>query len=225
MSTNEVVVADDHAVMRDAAASLIARQPDMKVVGRVGNGHELVSLCASRRPHVAVVDLVMPFDGVSNECGGLEAVRRLREVSPSTRSVMLSMHDTPAHLRDALAAGAAGYVVKRDAGADLLEAIRQVHAGRSYVRVTLTDHGLEGVLRAPRPDGPGDADPLSTREQRVLELVALGYSNKEIATELGVSSSIVSHHRARIADKLGLRGRAAIVRYALETGVLARKTR
>ena len=201
-----ILLADDHAVVRSGLALLIGSQPDMEVVAEAESADEAVARCREHRPDVAVLDLSMPG-------GGVGAIGRIRHELPETRVVVLTMHDDQEYLRAALAAGTAGYVVKAAADEELLQAIRAVHRGRSYISLSLSpaDASLEP---------PSSAKPLSHRERQVLELVAFGHTSQRIADQLGLSIKTVDGYRARIADKLGLRSRADLVRYALEMGIL-----
>lgn len=217
-----VAIADDHQVLRDSAASLIDRQADLEVVGQAATGDAMVALCRARGPDVAIVDLSMPFAHEHAPTGGIRTISALREHCPATRVLVLTMHDNQVYLRPSLAAGAAGYVVKQEAGTELLAAIRELAAGRSYVRVTLDGGGGEGLVREPLHAGP-HADPreiLNPRELRVLELVARGFTNKEVAADVGIAPKSVSTYRRRLRLKLDVDGRAAMVRYALKMGLL-----
>jgi two-component system, NarL family, response regulator NreC len=209
-----VAIADDHAVMRDGLAALIASQEDMQLVGEAPDGAEIEKLVRAKRPDVVVMDITMPNGS------GIDAIPKVRAACDTTRVLVLTMHDDQAYLRSVMAAGGAGYLVKRAAGTELLTAIREVHKGRAYVNVALGDNGLRDVLPVSAPIPGADAPALSAREQQVLELLAKGHTNREVAEKLDVSKKTVDTYRVRIAEKLGLRSRADIVRYALETGVL-----
>jgi DNA-binding NarL/FixJ family response regulator len=164
-----------------------------------------------------VLDITMPHGG------GLHAIGEIRKNSDSVRILLLSMHDEPAYLRTALAAGASGYVLKKSVDADLLSAIRAVHKGRTYVDSELADGLLRGFL--PKPASPKgqsrEKDVLSDRERQVLKLVAEGFSSRDIAEQIFVSVKTVETYRRRLAEKLGLESRADIVRYALDLGLLS----
>jgi DNA-binding NarL/FixJ family response regulator len=162
---------------------------------------------------VALVDISMPGSG------GIKAIERIRQAVPATRVLVLTMHDVPAYLRAALAAGASGYVVKRAADSDLLAAIREVHRGRTVLDPELAACVVQGGLRRRGTSGPSPTTPLSQREQEVLELVAQGYTNQQIADHLGLSVKTVETYRARLVEKLGLQSRAELVRYALDSGL------
>jgi len=209
MTNIRVVLADDHAVVRDGLRSLIDRQTDMEVVAEAETAPEAVASCREHVPDVAVFDLSMPGGG------GLAALAELEDGNLSTRVVVFTMHDDLAHMQAVLDAGAAAYVVKRAAGTDLLEAIREVHAGRSFIRASLAD-----PVPSPATTRGGDDPKLSPREWEVLRLLALGHSNREVAQQIGVAKKSVDTYRLRLQDKLELKGRAALVRYALAAGLL-----
>ena len=194
---------------------LLEVQRDMAVAGEAGDGVEVVQKARELQPDVVLMDLSMPGPGSG------EVIRQVLRASPKTRVLVLTMHDDPAYLASALAAGAAGYVVKKVADSELLSAIRAVHAGRTFVDLT---QSLDTPSRA-RPGGarakgarPKD---LSRREREVLRLLAQGYSNQEIATQIKVSVKTVETYRTRLSEKLGLKGRAELYRFAVETGILA----
>jgi DNA-binding NarL/FixJ family response regulator len=156
--------------------------------------------------------------------GGLKTLEGLRQACPQTRVLVLTMHEDPSYLRASLAAGASGYVAKSAVDADLLAAIRSVAQGRTFVTMTLSDRGTHQVLgdQATRTESPPQTPVklLSSREQEVLKLLAQGYTNKEVGTQLCLSVKTIETYRARLADKLGLRSRADFTRYALEVGLL-----
>lgn len=202
-----VLLADDHAILRAGLRMLLDAQPDMAVVAEAGDGEEAIRRAGGSRPDVAVVDLSMP--GLT----GVETLERMRREVPATRLLVLTMHDDPGYARLALAAGASGHVIKDAESAELLAAIRAVHRGRTFVQV-----GTE-----PEPSAPTDrppVPPLSPRERQVLELLAHGHTNREVADRLSLSVKTVETHRARLSDKLGLHSRADLVRLAIELGLL-----
>lgn len=207
-----VVLVDDHSVLRAGLRMLVELQPDMTVVGEAGDAERAVEQARERQPDVLVLDLAMPGGG------SVEAIPRIRQLSPKTRVLVLSMHDDASYLRAVISAGGAGYVTKRAADTELLEAIRTVHAGRMYVDVSLSERPPP-VPPAPIAAGRSLAV-LSEREREVLRLVARGFTNKEVAEQLSISVKSVETYRARVADKLELRSRAELVRFALEAGLL-----
>jgi len=203
-----VMLADDHAILRAGLRMLLDAQPDMAVVAEAADGEEAIRRAGGSRPDVAVVDLTMP--GLS----GVETLEGLRREAPATRLLVLTMHDDPGYARLALAAGASGHVIKDAESAELLAAIRAVHRGRTFVQV-----GAEpAAADPPRPPVPA----LSPRERQVLELLAHGHTNREVADRLSLSVKTVETHRARLSDKLGLHSRADLVRLAIELGLLGR---
>jgi DNA-binding NarL/FixJ family response regulator len=197
---------------------LIGSQRDLEVVGEASDGDEAVRKAAVLRPDVALVDITMPGSG------GIKAIERIRQAAPATKVLVLTMHDVPAYLRAALAAGATGYVVKRAADSDLLAAIRGVHRGRTVLDPALSARVVQGGVRRRAPAGPTPTALLSQREREVLELVAQGYTNQQIADHLGLSVKTVETYRARLVEKLGLQSRAELVRYALDSGLFGGET-
>jgi DNA-binding NarL/FixJ family response regulator len=214
MGTIRVLLADDHALLRAGLRLLINAEPEMEVVGEAADCREALAGVRALKPDVLTLDLTMP--------GGnsIRLIEQLRREHPGTQVLVLTMHDDPAYLRAALAAGSAGYVVKAAADTELLSGIRAVCEGRVVVHVSRpTAHPALDPEEAesPRPSG---AARLSSREREVLTLLARGHTNQEIARLLFLSVKTIETYRARIADKLGLRSRADLVRYALEVGLL-----
>jgi len=211
-----VLVADDHAILRAGLRMLIDAQADMTVVAEAQDGIDAVEQVQEQRPDVAILDLTMP------RSGGLDAIQQILNAKLPTQVLFLTMHEDPAYLRTALAAGAAGYVLKKSVDADLLSAIRAVHKGRRYVDPELADVLVHDALGGKAHKLETEASNiLSEREQQVLKLVAEGFSSREIADQLSISTKTVEAYRARFADKLGLRSRAQIVQYALNLGFLS----
>jgi DNA-binding NarL/FixJ family response regulator len=184
----------------------------MDVVAEAADGDEAVRKAAEARPDVVLMDLSMPGTG------GIRAIERLRQDSPASRVLVLTMYDVPAYLRSALAAGASGYVVKSVADSELLSAIRGVHRGRTVLDPELAASALQNTVGR-RPPGGQAASPLSPREREVLDLIAQGYTNQQIADRFGLSVKTIETHRSRLVEKLGLRSRAELVRYALDSGL------
>ena len=220
MDNIRIIIADDHAILRAGLRSLLKAQPDMEVVGEAVDGDETVELVDELQPDVLLLDISMP------KCGGIQAIPRVRDVSKGTRILVLTMHDDQAYLRSVLAAGGSGYLVKRAADTELLAAIRAVHQGRSYIDVSLGDDDLQAVLQSGEGGIAGavtrgrSISVLSERERQVLELVALGFTHKEVADRLAVSVKTIETYRGRVSEKLGLRSRAELVRYALDAGLM-----
>jgi DNA-binding NarL/FixJ family response regulator len=214
MKKLRVLLADDHKVVRDGLRLLVDGQRDMQVIGEAGNGLEALRQVRDLEPDVVVMDLSMP------ELNGLQATERLKAERPEIKVVALTVHEDPSYLLQLCKAGAVGYVLKRSAGDDLIHAIRTVAGGGLLFDPTLAGKALMGRRGdVPNKEGlhPGD---LSEREKEVLILLAWGYSNKEIAGNLGLSTKTVETYRVRISQKLGLRSRTEIVRYALRQGWL-----
>jgi DNA-binding NarL/FixJ family response regulator len=214
VSTITVLVADDHPVVRAGVRLLIGSQSDMEVVGEAADGVECVALVGTLRPHVVVLDLSMP------RLPGLGALRALREKHPETRVLVLTMHEDPATARQVLEAGGAGFLVKRAVDVELIAAIRAVHRGEVYLHSALTGPLLEmGRAAGPTPaDTPPDC--LSPRERDVLQLLAHGYTNQQVADRIFLSVKTVETYRARLLEKLNLRTRAELTRYAIAHGLL-----
>jgi two-component system, NarL family, response regulator NreC len=212
-----VVVADDHAILRAGLRMLINAQGDMTVVAEAQDGIEAVAAVQRTKPDVAILDVTMP------RSGGLDAIKEIVNRSRSTRILLLTMHEEPAYLRTALSAGASGYVLKKSVDADLLTAIRAVHKGRTYVDSELAEVLVRDAIspEASDRDGAAGKSLLSDRELQVLKLVAEGFSSREVAEQIFVSTKTVETYRSRFAEKLGLKSRAQIVQYALNLGLLS----
>jgi DNA-binding NarL/FixJ family response regulator len=214
MTKLRIFLADDHAVVREGLKSLINAQPDMEVIGEAGDGRDACERAEHTRPDVVVLDVSMP--GMS----GAQAAARLRQGCPEVRVLALTVHEDKGYLRQLLGAGAAGYVLKRAAAEELIRAIRAVAAGGVYLDPALAGKVVGGFVRQPPGKGAPEAGDLSERETDVVRLVAAGHSNKEIAGRLELSVKTVETYKARSLEKLGLRNRADLVRYALRQGWL-----
>jgi DNA-binding NarL/FixJ family response regulator len=212
MNPVRVLICDDHALVRAGIAKLLEAEGGISVVGEAAGGDEAIEMTRELAPEVVLLDVVMP--GRS----GIDVLPDLLAVGTGTRVLVLSMQDDPAYVREAFAAGANGYLLKEAADAELVQAIHEVAAGRRYVHPLLGAR-LAAAESAAARGAP--SDPLSEREHEVLRLLALGHTNQEIAKLLFISIRTAETHRARIMHKLGLKSRAEIVRYALETGALA----
>jgi two-component system response regulator NreC len=215
--TTRILLADDHAVLRSGLRLLLTSQSEYEVVGEASSGTETLDLAEQLQPDLVLLDLSMPA------LGGLDALPTLRKLVPSARILILTMHDDPQYLRQALKHGASGYVLKKAADAELLSAMRSVLRGEVYVHPSMTRILLEDMLpesqSADKEDSWGG---LSDREQEVLKMVALGHTSAEIAEQLSLSAKTVETYRARGMEKLGLRTRAALVRFALQQGLIKR---
>ncbi len=214
MSVVRILLVDDHAMLRDGVRMVLEAHPGFEVVGTADNGVDAVALANSLQPDIAVLDVAMP--GLN----GLEATREIRARCPDTEIVILSMHEGEDYLREALRAGAAGYVLKRAAAKELVGAIQAVQRGESYLDPALTRTLISDYVRkVDRADLPADA--LTERELEVLTLVAEGLTNRQIAAQLNISIKTVQSHRANLMDKLDLHDRTELVRYAIRRGLIA----
>lgn len=212
-----ILLADDHAVLRAGLKLLLDEQPDMIVIGEAGDGAEALELSQTLQPDVVLLDLTMP------RLGGLEALSLLRQRAPESRILVLTMHDDEGYLRQALKSGAAGYVLKKAADTELITAIQSVMRGGVYVHPSMTRTLLDDMLPDSSDNVPTPDDlwaTLSEREQEVLRMVAMGYTGREIADKLSLSIKTVDTYRARGMEKLGLRSRAALVRFAITYGLM-----
>jgi two-component system, NarL family, response regulator NreC len=220
MQKIRVLIADDHAILRSGLKMLINAQADMEVVSEAPDGDRAVQGVRDTRPDVALMDLTMPGSG------GMGALEEIARCCPDTRVLVLSMHDDPAYLRSVLAAGASGYVLKRAVDTELLAAIRAVHRGGVFVDPSLAHVFVQDALDKATTEGGAERSLsiLSQRERQVLGFVAQGYGSQEIAKQILVSVKTVETYRARIAEKLGLRTRPEIVRFAVQMGLLTSDT-
>jgi DNA-binding NarL/FixJ family response regulator len=209
-----VFLADDHMVVREGLKTLIAAQPDMAVIGEAGDGESALQQIEDCRPDVVIMDISMP------ELNGIQTTERLKQRCPDVKVLVLSVHDDTSYLRQMLAVGAAGYVLKHTAADALIQAIRIVAAGGLYLEPSLAEHVVGRYVRRPAAATELLGAELSEREREVVQRVVQGYSNKEIATQLSLSVKTVETYRARALEKLGLTSRSALVRYALEHGWL-----
>ncbi len=236
-----VLVCDDHAVVREGIRHVLAGEPGFEVVAEAANGEQALALAAEHRPDVVVLDVTMPGES------GLRVAPRLRAAVPETRVLILSMHDNAEYVREGVRAGASGYLLKDSAAAELRLAVRAVHAGGTYFS-TPAALGLTGVTLPPvTPDDGASAasgadgdlpnagaagaavggapplDVLTARERDVLDGIARGATNKEIAAELGISHRTVETHRESLMRKLGIRTVAGLTRYVLDAGGAVRR--
>ncbi len=205
-----VLIADDHGIVRSGLKLLIDRQPDMEVASEAEDGIAAVEKVLSDRPNVAVLDVSMP------RLTGLHAARQIRSHTDDVQVLMLSMHDEDAYFFDALEAGASGYVSKRGADGDLIDAIRTVAAGRTF----LNSRTQQALMKQWLQDGPKRSDELTPREMEVVKLIAEANTNRQIADALQVSEKTVESHRANVLSKLGMRDRVELVRYAIRRGLV-----
>jgi DNA-binding NarL/FixJ family response regulator len=209
-----ILLAEDHAVVRGGLRMVLDAQPDMEVVAEVGDGAEAVKRGLEEDLDLAVIDISMP------RMTGLHAARELHRRRPALRILMLSMHENERYLYEALKAGASGYVVKTVADRELVEAVRAAMRGEKFLYPGAMTPLIEDFLKRARDELPLREDPLTPREQEVVKLVAEGYTNKQIAETLVISEKTVERHRANILDKLGMRDRVELTRYAIRHGLI-----
>lgn len=213
----KVLLVDDHAILRQGVHALLAREPDLLVVGEAGDGEEALVAVARSKPDVVIMDIVMP------RMNGLEATRLIKERHPDTRVLILSMYDDHEYVVQIIQAGASGYVLKRVVTEDLVRAIHAVHAGESFLYPPIAAKLIGDYLRVTKGDGgrgAGNGESLTTREREVLKLIADGNSNGQIADQLGLSRKTVDSHRANAMRKLDLHDVTEVVKYAIRTGLI-----
>lgn len=204
-----ILLADDHAVVRQGFRMILAGQPDMEIVGEAGNGREAVELAEKLQPDILVTDVAMP------ELNGIEATRRLATSAPHVRVLALSMHKDSVYVREILRAGARGYLLKDAADTDLIAAVRSVSQGEGYISPSVS----EAVLSDYRKHVTDPIDLLTSREREVLQMIAEGKTNKDIATVLNLSVYTVDAHRGKIMEKLNLHSATDLVRFAIRKGL------
>jgi len=210
MKRIRILLADDHAVVRQGFKMILDAQPDMEIVGQAANGREAVDLAEQLRPDVVVMDVAMP------ELNGIEATRRLASSVPHARVVALSMHKDSVYVREILRAGARGYLLKDSGAADLVAAIHAVASGESYLSPSVSNAVLDDYRR----HATNPIDLLTSREREVLQLLAESKTNKEIAGVLNLSVYTVEAHRGRIMEKLNLHSIAELVLFAVRNGLI-----
>jgi two-component system response regulator NreC len=212
-----VLLADDHTIVRQGVRMCLEAMGDIEVVGEAEDGQMAVLLTAQLRPDVTVVDLTMP------RLSGVEAIRQIKRDVPSTEVVVLSVHDSEAYVVQALRAGAAGYVLKRNAATELAAAIRAARDGQAYLHPSIARRVIDDYLSRIHGSDEAVAEPherLTPREREVLQLAAEGHSTKAIAGLLCLSTKTVEHHRASVMTKLGLHGQTELVKYAIRAGLV-----
>ncbi|MGI8461663.1 MAG: response regulator [Solirubrobacterales bacterium] len=206
----KILIADDHGIVRSGMRVLLESQEDIEVIAEAADGVEARDMAIRERPDLAILDVKMP------RLTGLQATREIREQAPDVAVLILSMHDDERYLFEALKAGASGYVLKRQADAELLDAIRAVERGEPF----LTPDAQRALIKDLLDRGSERSNELSPREQEVVKLVAEAHTNKEIAELLHLSEKTVENHRANAMRKLGMRDRVELVRYAIRRGLI-----
>lgn len=209
-----ILLVDDHAVLRSGLRALLNQEPDFEVVGEAANGIEAIKLAQKLTPDVIVMDISMP------EMDGLQAAEEIQRLNLASRMVMLTVHAEEDYLFHTLRLGASGYVLKSSADTDLMEAIRAAHRGDVFLYPSAVKKLLGEYLKGGAPEMHQEYDILASREKEVLKLTAEGYTNHEIAERLVISPKTVDTYRQRIMEKLNLHHRSDMVRYALRRGLL-----
>jgi DNA-binding NarL/FixJ family response regulator len=204
------LIADDHGIVRAGIRLLLERQPGIDVVAEAADGVEAFELAVTQKPDLCILDVGMP------RMTGLQATREIRAHLPSTHVLILSMHDDERYLFEALKAGAAGYVLKREADQDLVAALHAVARGEPF----LTNAAERTLIRRWMEEGDGPREPLTAREEQVVKLIAEAHTNAQIAATLHLSEKTIESHRANVLRKLGMRDRVELVRYAIRRGLV-----
>lgn len=214
MNGCRIIIADDHSIVREGLKGVIQQEPPLKVVGEAANGKELLALLGTLKCDLVVMDIAMP------EMDGLTALKEIKRRHPGVKVIIFSMLKDYEHFEHARAHGASGYLAKDDAGDELVRAIKTVLQGKNYVSPSVTTLLAGRQLRAMENGESPSIEILTKREKQVLELVAKGLANKNIAAELKISIHTVENHRAHLSDKLGLKNTAALVKYAMAKGLV-----
>lgn len=204
------LIADDHGIVRSGIRLLLERQPGIEVVAEAGDGVEAFEQAVAQKPDLCILDVGMP------RMTGLQATREIRAHLPQTHVLILSMHDDERYLFEALKAGAAGYVLKREADQDLVAALHAVARGEPF----LTNAAERTLIRRWMEEGEGPREPLTAREEQVVKLIAEAHTNAQIAATLHLSEKTIESHRANVLRKLGMRDRVELVRYAIRRGLV-----
>jgi DNA-binding NarL/FixJ family response regulator len=214
VTPTRVLLADDHAILRQGLAGILAASGEVEVVAEAANGQEAVERSLETRPDVVVLDIAMP------RLGGLEAARRIRTALPATKILVLTMHEEEEYVLKMVRAGASGYVVKESAASELLAAVRALRCGQAYFAPAAARAVSEAFLAGGRlPEDPYDR--LTDREREVLQLLAEGRTNAQVAAVLGVSAKTVDNHRTRLMEKLNVHNAAGLVRFAARRGLVS----
>jgi DNA-binding NarL/FixJ family response regulator len=209
-----LLFADDHEIVRRGLESLVGERPDWTVVGEASDGRQAVQLSAKLKPDIVILDFAMPV------LNGVETTRQILAANPATRVLILSMHESEQIVREVLEAGAQGYLLKSDAGRDLVRAIEALLDNKTYFTSSVARMLLDGYLTAAKGDTGAGGSRLSPREREIVQMLAEGRSNKEIATALGISVNTVETHRSNVMQKMGFRSITELVRFAVRNKMI-----
>ncbi|MCC9076427.1 response regulator transcription factor [Litorilinea aerophila] len=215
MAKIRILLAEDHTIVRKGIRLLLDREPSFEVVGEAENGREAVEMAEQLRPDIILMDHTMPL------LNGLEALRQIKKRLPEIRVIILTMHTNEEYIFQFLQAGAAGYLVKQTAPTDLVEAIRAVHGGQSFLSPAISRTVIEEYVRHAAPTKTDNLATLTEREREVLQLLAEGYSANEIATQLHISVKTVGVHRMNIMQKLEINSMTELIKFALRKGIIS----
>ncbi|MBE0425836.1 MAG: response regulator transcription factor [Nitrospirae bacterium] len=216
MQSYKILLADDHALFREGLKRILAEASELKVIGEVADGLELLKTLNRIKPDMIILDISMP------NIRGIEAIQEIKAIHPETKILVLTMHSDIEYLHQAISSGAHGYLLKEDADGELFSAIDKVKQGKIYVSPKLSEYLTEDWARIHRGEHEpaSEIEPLTTREREILKLVAEGKSSKEVASLLNISIRTVEHHRAKIMDKLNLKNVAELIKYAIQKGYI-----
>jgi DNA-binding NarL/FixJ family response regulator len=212
MNPYKIILADDHALFREGLKRILAEERDLKVIGEVADGLELLKILHNVKPDIIILDITMP------NIRGIEAIQEIKTIHPESKILVLTMHREKEYLHQAISSGAHGYLLKEDADSELFSAIDKVKQGKIYISPKLSEYLTEDWARIHRGDHElaSEIEPLTTREREIIKLVAEGKSSKEVASLLHISIRTVEHHRANIMNKLNLKNIAELIRYAIQ---------